>query len=53
MSFNNESIDDNFIKFGVKLASNDGTVYGNKTRKAKLNITFNDKFENNLKRNFK
>lgn len=42
-----------FVKFGVKFASNDGTLYGVRTRKAQLNLTFNDKFENNLKRNFK
>lgn len=49
-NLNNHSY--NFVKFGVKFASNDGTGYGTKTRKAKLNMTFNDKFENNLKRNF-
>jgi len=42
-----------FVRFPVKFASNDGTVYGTRTRKAQLNLTFNDKFENNLKRNFK
>jgi hypothetical protein len=50
-NLNNHSYD--FVKFGVKIASNDGTVYGVKTRKAQLNLTFSDKFENNLKRNFK
>ncbi len=49
-NLNNHSYD--FVKFGVKFAGNDGTVYGAKTRKAQLNITFDDKFENNLKRNF-
>lgn len=49
-NLNNHSY--NFVKFGVKVESNDGTVYGNRTRKAKLNITFVDKFENNIKRNF-
>lgn len=49
-NLNNHSY--NFIKFGVKFASNDGTKYGNRTRKAQLNITFNDKYENNIKRNF-
>jgi len=49
-NLNNHSY--NFRKFGVKLASNDGSVYGNKTRKVQLNLTFNDKFENNWKRNF-
>ena len=50
-NLNNHSYD--FVKFGIKFASNDGTVYGVRTRKAQLNLTFNDKFENNLKRNFK
>lgn len=50
-NLNNHSY--NFVKFGVKLSANDGTEYGVKTRKARLNITFNDKFENNLKRNYK
>ena len=49
-NLNNHSYD--FVKFGVKFANNDGTVYGSKTRKAQLNLTFNDKFENNIKRNF-
>jgi hypothetical protein len=50
-NLNNHSYD--FTKFGVKFASNDGTGYGVKTRKAKLNLTFNDKFQNNIKRNFR
>lgn len=50
-NLNNHSYE--FVKFGVKFASNDGTEYGNRTRKAKLNLTFNDKFQNNIKRNFK
>jgi len=49
-NLNNHSYD--FVKFGVKFASNDGTGYGSKTRKAKLNLTFTDKFENQIKRNF-
>lgn len=49
-NLNNHSYE--FVKFGVKFASNDGTGYGVKTRKAKLNLTFNDKFQNNIKRNF-
>ena len=49
-NLNNHSY--NFIKFGVKFAANDGTEYGIKSRKAKLNLTFNDKFQNNIKRNF-
>lgn len=49
-NLNNHSYD--FVKFGVKFASNDGTEYGTQTRKARLNLTFNDKYENNLKRNF-
>jgi len=50
-NLNNHSYD--FVKFGAKFASNNGTVYGEKTRKAQLNLTFNDKFENNIKRNYK
>jgi hypothetical protein len=50
-NLNNHSYD--YVKFGVKFASNEGTEYGVKTRKARLNLTFNDKFENNWKRNFK
>ncbi len=50
-NLNNHSYD--FVRFPVKFASNEGTVYGVRTRKAQLNLTFNDKFENNLKRNFK
>jgi hypothetical protein len=42
-----------FRKFGVKFASNEGTGYLTTSRKARLNLTFNDKFDNNLKRNFK
>jgi hypothetical protein len=49
-NLNNHSYD--FIKFGAKFASNDGTDYSPNTRKARLNLTFNDKFENNIKRNF-
>lgn len=41
-----------FVKFGVKLSSNEGTGYHTKSRKAQLNLVFNDKFDNNLKRNF-
>lgn len=49
-NLNNHSYD--FIKYGVKYSGNEGTQYGSKTRKAKLNLTFTDKFENNLKRNY-
>lgn len=49
-NLNNHSY--NYVKFGVKLSSNDGTTYGVKTRKARLNLVFEDKFDNNLKRNF-
>jgi len=50
-NLNNHSYD--FIKFGAKFASNEGTDYPVKSRKARLNLTFNDKFENNIKRNFR
>jgi len=50
-NLNNHSY--NFVKTGVKFASNAGTIYGDKTRKAQLNLTFNDKFDNTIKRNFK
>ena len=50
-NLNNHSY--NFVKFPVKFESNDGTEYGVKTRKARLNLIFSDKFKNNLKRNFK
>lgn len=50
-NLNNHSYD--FVKFGVKFSSNEGTQYGTQHRKARLNLTFNDKFENNLKRNFR
>ena len=49
-NLNNHSY--NFVRFGVKFASNDGTYYSPNTRKAQLNLVFNDKFENNLKRNY-
>lgn len=41
-----------FIKFPAKVANNDGSQYVWSSRKVRLNITFNDKFENNLKRNY-
>lgn len=41
-----------FVKFAVKIESNDGTKYGTKTRKAGLNFTFSDKKVNNIKRNY-
>ena len=50
-NLNNHSY--NYIKFGVKFASNDGTEYLNSTRKARLNLTFTDKFDNKLKRNYR
>lgn len=49
-NLNNHSYD--FVKFPVKVSNNDGTTYAHTTRKAMLNMTFTDKFENNLKRNF-
>lgn len=50
-NLNNHSYD--FVKFGAKFASNEGTEYPTKSRKARLNLIFNDKFENNIKRNFR
>lgn len=50
-NLNNHSYD--FIKFGVKFSGNEGTGYGSTTRKARLNLLFTDKFDNNLKRNYK
>ena len=49
-NLNNHSYD--FIKHGVKFQANNGTQYGSKTRKAKLNLVFTDMFDNNLKRNY-
>lgn len=49
-NLNNHSYE--FVNFPVKLASNEGTVYGARTRKAQLNFVFNDKQVNNNKRNF-
>lgn len=42
-----------YIKYGVKFESNDGTEYPVKSRKARLNLTFSDKKDNNIKRNFR
>lgn len=42
-----------FVKFGVKLASNSGTVYSANTRKAKLNLVFNKRIVNTIKRNYR
>jgi hypothetical protein len=49
-NLNNHSY--NFVKFGVKFATNDGTTYGVKTRNARLNLVFEDKYSNRIKRNF-
>lgn len=49
-NLNNHSY--NYKNFPVKFASNTGTTYGNRTRKAALNLVFNDKTVNNNKRNF-
>lgn len=49
-NLNNHSYD--FVKFPARLSSNDGTTYEVKSRKAMLNLTFDDKFEINWKRNF-
>ncbi len=49
-NLNNHSYD--YVKFGVKFASNDGTKYGILTRKAVLNLVFEDKLANRIKRNY-
>jgi hypothetical protein len=49
-NLNNHSY--NFIKFAVKFTNNDGTGYSSTSRKARLNLTFSDKFINNNKRNY-
>lgn len=41
-----------YVNFGVKVANNNGTDYGNVTRKARLNLVFSDKKEDRVKRNF-
>lgn len=50
-NLNNHSY--NYKKFPVKFQANENTDYSSTTRKARLNLLFNDKFENNLKRNYK
>lgn len=50
-NLNNHSYD--FVKFGVKFSGNEGTDYNSQRRKARLNLVFNDKFDNNIKRNFR
>ena len=50
-NLNNPSYD--IIKKGVKFASNEGNVYTNTSRKVQLNLIFNDKILNNLKRNYR
>jgi hypothetical protein len=42
----------NYKNFPAKLASNEGTRYLNRSRKAQLNLVFNDKTVNNNKRNY-
>lgn len=49
-NLNNHSYE--FKKFGVKVTSNEGTTYAVTMRKARLNFVFEDKFANNIKRNF-
>lgn len=49
-NLNNHSY--SFVDFPVKLASNEGTRYASTTRKAQLNLIFNDKTVNNNKRNY-
>lgn len=41
-----------FQNFAVKLANNEGTGYSSTTRKAIVNLIFNDKIVNNNKRNY-
>lgn len=41
-----------YIKKGVKFANNEEPIYSSLNRKAKLNLTFKDKFANRIKRNF-
>lgn len=50
-NLNNHSYE--YVKFGVKFGSNEGTEYKVTSRKAQINLIFNDKYENNLKRNFR
>lgn len=49
-NLNNHTYD--YVKFGVKFASNEGTGYSAQSRKARLNLVFNDKFVDRIKRNF-
>jgi len=49
-NLNNHSY--NYKNFPVKLASNEGTEYNSRSRKAILNLVFNDKTVNNNKRNY-
>lgn len=49
-NLNNHSYD--YVKFPVKLNNNEGTQYGVKTRNARLNLLFEDRFANSIKRNF-
>jgi len=50
-NLNNHSYD--YKKFSVKFQGNENTDYTSTSRKARLNLIFNDKFENNLKRNYR
>lgn len=50
--YNSNNHSYNYVKFGVKFNANEGTSYGSKTRKARLNLVFDDKFANAIKRNF-
>ena len=49
-NLNNHSYE--YVKFGVKFSNNDNTEYFVKSRKARLNLTFTDRLENNIKRNY-
>lgn len=50
-NLNNHSY--SFVKRPVKYESNEGTGYHSQSRRATLNITFSDRIENNLKRNYR
>ena len=41
-----------YQKFPARYESNEGTQYGNRTRKAQLNLVFNDSNLSNKKNNF-
>ena len=49
-NFNNHSF--NYKLFPVKFENNDGSDYSILSRKVKLNLTFSDRYENNIKKNY-